>query len=408
MYSGLEESLQSTRQGLAEAEEKLKGTSQELTECRSRLEKLSAQASDSNKENSDIKTSLEAETTRADQAEKQLQKTRIELEGATETNKEHATKISSLESQVEELQLNHKIILKKNANLTRDLKRNLKRDAVKATETKAELLEERDRRLSLEAKLKKDRPGRAGFILFAIGEARAARRHAAAGEDHAKAPGAAPLLNLRLVAASFAGGEAGSGPVAAGDTAIPVQLSDVPLSDDDGDEDTKKGGEGASAAATAGGGGAGAETKVAQSLGGHLPPPIPVAPKPNTPQGEFLDAVARRYEESMQTAHALQERVKYLQESMRLVNEDCEKKRLIIQTFLLETARDPGKDFQSKFGGTPEQLRDLLLHRMEIVLQDAIVQNIRLRNQVSQMLSTNATLRQQDKKSKQVDSPVDM
>mmetsp|Transcript_21951 Transcript_21951/g.42711 ORF Transcript_21951/g.42711 Transcript_21951/m.42711 type:complete len:299 (+) Transcript_21951:79-975(+) len=90
------------------------------------------------------------------------------------------------------------------------------------------------------------------------------------------------------------------------------------------------------------------------------------------------------------------------QDSIRLLNEDCEKKKTIIQGFLLDTARDPGESFKSRFHGTPEQFRDLLLHRMEIILQDSIVQNIRLRNQIAQLMTTTGELRQQDKKHKQM------
>jgi len=273
------------------------------------------------------------------------------LESETMTLREENKKYCT---QIKDLEMKRKIEKKKTQQLIRDLKKSLKRDALKSTEVKAELTLEKDRSLNLEAQLKKAE-NKVKHIQ---------KRLLVQGPMPDVKPSGDLSKQAKLVLTNVS-------------ALVDATIRRILEADQEG------------------------PTQIGGVLDTPLPPPLPALPKPNTPQAEFVEDLAARYESAMNRAHQYEEKIKYLQESMRMLNQDCEKKKQIIQAFLLETARDPGKDFVSKFGNTPEHLRDLLLHRMEVILQDAIVQNIRLRDQISGILTSNNTLRAQNKKKNQ-------
>jgi len=288
--------------------------------------------------------------------EKSSEEFKAKLQRSNKCIAESEERSKNQDVQIKNLLMKQKIEQKKNTQLTRDLKKALKKDAVKATETKAELALEVDKRQALEAKLNK---------------ANAKIKH----------------MQKRLLVQSSLGH------FNADSKDLSVQAKTVLHGVTKMLETTVR--------RLLEYQNAHKEQSFETSVPPLPPPPVPSGPKPNTPQAEFVDAIASRYEATMQREHVYQERMKYLQESVRLLQDDCEKKKIIIQNFMLDTAREAGSDFKSKFDGTPEEFRELLLQKLEVVLQDAIVQNIRLRDQLASLMRKNTDMRVQDKKLKQ-------
>mmetsp|Transcript_7304 Transcript_7304/g.11111 ORF Transcript_7304/g.11111 Transcript_7304/m.11111 type:complete len:958 (+) Transcript_7304:37-2910(+) len=389
----LEDTKKSHKEQIMEKESQIDG-------LRNEGKKLQEDLSKSNEKCEELKSKLEESTTSFSTNKKALDVAKRKLKDVqklTKSMKKDLEKANKVKSELKkeaikndqlitDLKMQAKIEQKKTVQLTKDLKKALKKDALKATEVKANLALEVDKRQALEANLQsatnKIKSLQKRLLLQPL-----LQGHQDSQKDlstHAKGllQGVSTLVENTL--RKLLEMENGSLPAGGYGVLVSKALGDV--KEEKSNEETKQG----KATST--------DSPPVATLPVPTPPPVPPGPKPNTPQAEFVEAIAAKYEESLSKEHGYQEKVKYLQDTVRMLNQDCEKKRAIIQAFLLENARDPDENFVSRFANTPEQFRELLLTRMEVVLQDAIVQNIRLRDQVSDLITNNSHLRQNEKK----------